>query len=478
MKSNYKHIKLTLAFLLLLFGLLMSYAQNKQILYNWGLTHQSLMLNPGYVVNYDYHYGIPLLSHTHLSAGSSGVTVFDLFANDGVAINTKIDQAISNLDSRDFFTATQQLEIFNFGKRTKNDLYISYGAYQELDVIVYFPKDLIVLAREGNRDFVGYPFDFSDISFRADLLTVFHLGFNQKFSEKLTTGIRFKLYSSMLNFTSTNNSGTFTTTRKDGTVNVYEHSIEDLDVEIKSSGYRKIKEIENDKKAIRNLLGRGLFSGNIGLGVDLGATYQFTDDFTATGSILDLGAIFHIKNTERTTARGDYTYEGVGFAFPDSDNEELPFAGDIREEFEREIPRDTLRTSYTQLRPAKINTGLHYSFGDRSGSTNDCDCLVRTKNNPRRSQIGAQYYAILRPKGPQMAGTIYYSRNFDEGVSVKTSYTVDSYSATNLGVGLAFNLSSVNYYLAADNLLNLANIANANSVSLQFGVNVLVGGGL
>jgi hypothetical protein len=37
------------------------YSQNKQVLYNWEATQQSLMLNPGAVVSYHSHYGIPFL---------------------------------------------------------------------------------------------------------------------------------------------------------------------------------------------------------------------------------------------------------------------------------------------------------------------------------------------------------------------------------------------------------------------------------
>ncbi len=197
-------------------GLSIGYSQNKQLLYNWEVTPQALLLNPGSLVLQDYHYGIPLLSQVYLNGGSSGMSAFDIFADDGVSINTKIEQKIFELTDRDFFTATEQLELLNVGWRTKNDNYISAGIYQELDFIVYFPKDFAILAWEGNKDYIGYPFNFDDISFRADLLTVFHAGINKQVTEKLTLGVRLKLYSSILNFTSTNNSGTFTTTRTIG----------------------------------------------------------------------------------------------------------------------------------------------------------------------------------------------------------------------------------------------------------------------
>ncbi len=38
---------------------------------------------------------------------------------------------------------------------------------------------------------------------------------------------------------------------------------------------------------------RGLFGGNLGLGVDLGFTYHLNEHTAVTGSVLDLGFIYH-----------------------------------------------------------------------------------------------------------------------------------------------------------------------------------------
>ncbi|MFT6826390.1 MAG: hypothetical protein ACJAYD_000948, partial [Patiriisocius sp.] len=141
-------------FFYIAFGISIVFSQNKQLLYNWEVTPQALMLNPGSVVNAKYHLGVPFLSQIHLNAGSSGVSVFDVFADDGVDINTKIRNTIFELSARDFFTATQQLDVLNFGwlSKGREPIYFSGGIYQELDVIAYFPKDLAILAWEGNSD--------------------------------------------------------------------------------------------------------------------------------------------------------------------------------------------------------------------------------------------------------------------------------------------------------------------------------------
>ena len=109
------------------------------------------------------HFGIPFLSQIHINGGASGVTVFDIFGESSVDINTRIRNKIFELKNTDFFTATQQLEIINFGWRAKNNIYFSGGIYQEFDFITYFPRDLAILAWEGNRDYIDYEFDLGEL---------------------------------------------------------------------------------------------------------------------------------------------------------------------------------------------------------------------------------------------------------------------------------------------------------------------------
>ena len=461
----------------LLLGLSEVVCQNKQLLYNWEVTPQTLMLNPGSLVTSQFHAGVPLASGFHLNVGSSGVSVFDVFADDGVAINTKITTTISRLTSRDFFTVNQQLDVLNFGWLSKGfePMYFSGGMYQELDAIAYFPKDFAILAWEGNRDYIGKAYDFNDISARLDLLTVFHFGVNKQVSKKLTAGVRLKLYSSLMSVSSTRNKGAFKTTVREGSANIYEHTVTDLDVEVNTSGFISLDGLEQSQVS-KKLLGRALLGGNLGLGIDAGITYQFDNELSLTASVLDLGAIFHTKDTERYRARGNYTLNGIELVFPELVNGEpaIPYYDNLEDDIAREIPVDTLNTGYTQLRPTKINAGLHYDFGRFVGDNGGCNCKNNGTKKKQISQAGVQYYSIFRPRGLQLAGTLYYTRRFGNTLSIKTTYTIDSYSAKNIGAGMFLNIAGVNLFLAADNLLQMSNLAKANSVSLQLGLNYIL----
>ena len=77
------------------------------------------------------------------------------------------------------------------------------------------------------------------------------------------------------------------------------------------------------------------------------------------------------------------------------------------------------------------------------------------------------------PRTPLMALTAFYRRQIFNSLEMKATYTVDSFSAKNIGLGLSANLWKVNFYLLADNLLEYKDISKANSLSFQLGLNII-----
>ena len=195
------------------------------------------------------------------------------------------------MDKNDYFTATQQLELVNFGWRAKNEIYFSGGVYQEFDFILYFPKDLAVLAWEGNQDYLDYRFDLGEVSTTGDFLTVYHFAANKQLTEKVTVGLRAKLYSSMISYRSVDNQGSFYTRLGNGTVNVYEHILEGVDMRLETSGYASLRDLDGASRVVSTILGRAFFGGNLGIGADIGATYNINDKISISASILDFGTI-------------------------------------------------------------------------------------------------------------------------------------------------------------------------------------------
>ncbi len=465
---------------LLLFCSVIS-AQNKQLLYDFSGIPQALLLNPGMENSYDWYAGIPLLSGTSFQAGTSGISVNDIFADDGLDINDKVrNRAVFGLSIRDNQSTTSQIELLSGGFRGKNrpQNFYSFGIYGELDWINYWPKDLAILAFEGNANRLGQRFDLSHLKTRGEMLSVIHFGINRKWNRQLTVGARAKLYSSVLNFTSTANDGYFLT--RSGENNLLTNIIV-ANMRLRTSGVRALENAtDGDVNEITStILSRGLLGGDLGLGFDLGFTYHLNAQTVITGSLLDLGFIYHYTDVENYSLDGRAVNEGVEIVLPGAlIDPAADFWQELVDEIEALVPFEQDNTSYVTFRPTKLYGSLKYSWGTpRSTGPIDCDCDItgseRNQRNQYLNSVGGQLFMVNRPRGPQAALTAFYERRFGNVLALRSTYTVDKYSLTNFGLGMSLQAGPVNFYVMADNLLAYQNIAAAQTASLQFGLNII-----
>ncbi|WP_343697266.1 DUF5723 family protein [Flavobacterium sp.] len=444
-----------------------SFAQNKQLLYNFTSIPQSSLVNPGADVSYKYYFGVPLLSGVSANIGSNSFSAYDLFADNGVDFNDKVRNIINKSSANDKTQVNQQLEIFSGGFRVggvDSQSYISFGAYQEFDFLMYFPKDMAILALDGNQNYIGKSFNLADVNVRAEVLSVFHVGFHKKVSKKLVLGGRAKIYSSGANATSTKNSGYIYTGQGTGT-NMYTQIIES-NLELKTSGISKFTKDEYEGSIPKDIAHNTFLNGSLGLGFDAGLTYYIQDNLQFTASILDVGFIRQSKDIETLTYKGTYRYDGVNPNF-DAVNEPK----NIFDEFDAAIPRDTLYNKYTTWRPIKFNSSIQYSFGE-SRYDGECNCKGSSERRYLNA-VGAQVFARTMPKEPYVALTAFYKRSIFEKLDFKATYTVDTYSFTNLGLGLSGTLGKFNIYGLVDNVFQYRDITKAKSLAFQFGLNFI-----
>ncbi len=442
------------------------FSQNKQILYNFTSVPQSLLTNPGSDVKYNWYFGIPLLSGISANVGSSGFSAYDLFADNGVDFNVKLRNVVFSTTRKDRMALNEQIELFNGGFKIageQGDSYISFGMYQEFDFMSYVPKDIAILALDGNRDYLGKVFNLGDLNVKAEVLSVFHLGFHKKVNEKLILGARGKIYSSIYNVSSTNNSGYIYTIPS--TEGIYEQMIYS-DLQFNTSGIAKYDDKDYDPNVVKDITKRAFLGGNLGLGFDAGLTYYPKKNIQLTASVIDFGFIKHTKEVESLTFKGSYKYEGVIPKFSSGNSAENGY-----QEFKDAVPLDTLYADYTTWRPTKFNSSIQFSFEEEVSE--DCNCLNYDPETIYKSAVGAQLFVMSTPRTPLVAFTTYYRRKIFNSLQMKATYTIDSYSYKNIGLGLSSIFGPVNFYVLADNLLEYKDVTKANSMSFQLGLNVV-----
>lgn len=455
--------------MVLISGITSGIAQNKQLLYNVNGLPQSLLSNPGSSVNFDGHIGIPLFSKFHISVGSSGVNLYDIFDDSSPDVNERVTKTIRRLTRNDYFTLHQQLEILSFGWRLKNKQYLSAGVYQEMDMFAYFPKDPALLVNEGNNDYINVPFDFSDVSFAGEILTVYHLGINKKINRKLTLGVRGKLYSGIFNVSSTKNTGLFTTRDDPGNPNFYRHYAENINVRVNTSGYASLNNSGMTvQQSTADLLKRSFFGGNLGAGIDIGGTYSLRENFRITASVLDIGFMYQQHDVENYLYYGNYATDGIEPLFPDvaPNNNTIPYWDIFEDEVDRNLKDETVNEKYTTWRPVKFNAALEFGFEEMYEV---CD-YRRTYKRRNYNLVGLHLFGVKRPRTLNMAMTAYYDRKFNNNFRAKLAYTIDDFSFTNIGLLVSKKFNKFNMFFAADNLLGYFNLAKSQSASIQFGM--------
>ncbi|WP_396632110.1 DUF5723 family protein [Maribacter sp. R86514] len=455
-------------------------AQNKQILYDFNEIPQSLSVNPGVESDFKWYAGVPMLSGISGYGGSNAISVNDIFANDGIDINIKFrERALDVLTSKDELSTTIQMEYLSGGFRSENpNIFYSFGGYLEFDNIGYWPQDYAYLLFDGNADQLGRRYDLGDLKVRGSLVNVFHFGINKRIDRNLTVGARGKLYSAIADYSSSTNNGHLSNV--EGQNNLIATNL-NADLLLRTSGLRSLRDANNDDALGNEIISRALFGGDLGLGVDLGFTYHLSERTTVTGSLLDVGFIYHSGDSKSYSLKGNTSVEGIeidvleNFASLDRD-----FWQELVDEIEEVVPFETDTKGYVSFRPTKLYASIRNDFGEPvgNGGSQNCDCTagssgggeLRTKY---RNSFGGQLYMINRPRGPQMALTGFYTRRIGNALAFKGTYTVDKFSKTNIGLGMNIQAGPVNFYVMADNLLSYNNIAATNYASFQLGLNII-----
>ncbi len=207
------------------------------------------------------------------------------------------------------------------------------------------------------------------------------------------------------------------------------------------------------------------------MGVDIGLTYKLTNQTTIDASIQDIGFIRHFKDVENYKIKDKYTFSGINPFFPEGSNTDTAqeYWDEVKNNFDELFKETITNNSYTTFRPVKFNAALRYAFGKSINKA--CNCVDNDIGD--LNEIGVQLYSISRPKIVQGALTFYYYRKLFRALKLKGTYTIDSFSFKNIGMGVSSHIGKVNFYIIADNLLYYQNLAKARSVSFQLGFNYI-----
>lgn len=454
-------------------------AQNSQVMYFMNLPQKHL-LNPALRSSNSIYIGLPGLSGINLNMNNNFVNFSDVILKgqpkDSIISflhpNYNVDKFLAKIKDKNSVESEFMIQLLGIGFSVGKDSYVFLDINDRFDGNIVLPGDLFTLALKGNEGFVGKTIDLSSLRGDMKYYREYGIGISRNFTDKLRIGIKGKLLFGIA-ATSIDNKSLGITVNSD-----YSHTL-DANLAVNMSGpvnvymdsKHNIDSIVFDDNRFKTSAGiSDFFSGkkNMGLGLDIGATYDLTDRIVVSASITDLGFIRWKKDVTNLKANNHFEFSGLNMLDVFNGTKTIDEVGkDMLDSLKNAFEVSNTKAPFTTYLPFGISFGGSF-------------------NVTKQFSVGLLSYS--RVIGKQIRESLTLSANINLGnvLSTTLSYTAENHQYDNLGAGLAFRAGVAQFYLVTDripvmwnkikdNNSNFVLPANWNTFNLRLGMNLVFG---
>jgi hypothetical protein len=465
--------------LILAFFIADASAQNSQVMYFMNLP-QSHFINPALRPSNSVYIGLPVISGINMNINNNFVNFSDVFIKgqpkDSIISflhpDYDVDKFLAKIKDKNSLEPEIMVQLLGIGFSLGKDGYVFLDINDRVDGNIVLPGDLFKLALKGNEGFVGSKIDLSSLRGDIKYYREFGLGYSRNFTEKLRIGIKGKLLFGIA-ATSIDNKSLGITVNDD-----YSHSL-DANLAVNISGpvnvymdsKNNIDSVKFDDNRFKTTSGiTDFFSGkkNMGLGLDIGATYDITDRIVVSASITDLGFIRWSKDVTSLKANDQFEFSGLNILDVVNGTKTINELGqDMLDSLKNAFVVSKTKTAFTTYLPFGVSFGGSF-------------------NVTKQFSLGLLSYSRVIGKQVREALTLSANVNFGNALSASIGYTAENYQYDNLGAGLAFRAGVTQFYLVTDripvmwdkiknNSTNFILPANWNTFNLRLGMNLVFG---
>jgi hypothetical protein len=447
--------------------------QQDFILYHMPSIPQITQVDPASMPDSKLDIGLPIISSVYGSMFNTGFSFGDIFAKqpDGsFTPNMNFILDSKKMKDNNFFILNGSTDLLFVGFKKNNNFY-SFNITEKFDFTLNYPRDLVVMALEGNgNNLLGKRASFDGLGIDFTHWREYAVHWVHDVDHKFSYGARLKYLYGMENF-STDVSYMGLTTDQNTHALTF-----DMNFDLRSSGL-PLAMIGNDSLGRKKALGAidtddadmmaqaGFSSGNInnymfnrkntGLGIDLGFNYHLNDKVLLEFSALDLGFInWNSYTANSRLQKWDYTYSGI--------DDPITVLGDgAGVDLLKQILEDSIDASF--MNNYSYNNDSYRTYL-RSKIYASVEYIVDHNNFVSLSL----YSSFVRKRWRRGLG-IAYNYHFKNFLSATASYSIYNRSYSNLGLGLSLNLGCFEVYFLTDNVLSFGmlnikdNIANNTS---------------
>lgn len=430
------YTKSLLTFVLLACAGSLAFSQQLRTAYFMQNSTTRTALNPAFRPERGY-VSIPVLGGVYGSYSTNGVAVDNLlFPKDGKLV-TFLDNSVNTESFLKGLNDQNQINA-DFGTQILSGGWYAGKGFWTVDLSlkglanIRAPKSMFEFMKAGNGQ-QGKTYDINDLRIYSEAYLEAGVGYSRPITEKLTVGGKFKvllgagsldasidhlhaeLGETNWNITST---GTMSASMK-GLVPEYKED---------EQGNEYINSFDFDSPGI----------SGFGLGVDLGATYQLTENITLSAAVLDLGFISWNKGGNTNGAvNGTFDFDGFDLAIGDNVENQAPGMADQFDETKDQI-----------------EDLFHFSQTESSGRTTRLHSTINLGGEYRmlENKLGFGLLSSTRFYTPKAYTELTVSANYRpiKWFEATLSYSFIHSKFKTYGLALNFTPSWINFFIGSD----------------------------
>ena len=347
----------------------------------------------------------------------------------------------TNVGRRSYANLSASLDVLAVSFRT-GEASFSFNVSERFQARMGYSDALLQTAVVGNTP--GETIDLGGYWLRGMHYREIGLGYNRRMLEegKLVVGGRLKTLFGLGNFTTRKSDYSITTGSE---AELYALTL-NADMLVQTSGLETLDDditpyITNTK--------------NLGMGVDLGATYQLNEDISFSGSIINLGFIRWKSDVMNRRSQGSFYFEGT-------DNDDLLTGGGFEIDLSEltdsiadafEVQEDS--SSYTTGLPTQMYLTGYYRLAP---------------NTKASATLYTDYIGSFR-RGLSLG----ISQQVGRWLQAAATYSMQSRAYNNLGLGFTITTGpkGLQLYCVTDNVVAFMSPGSARVVNLRAGINLV-----
>lgn len=411
---------------------------------------QSNFLNPAVQQDCGVFIGLPVISSIHVNIANSGFTLGHILEKTSeTSYIIDADYVKNRLAPNNFISTELHTSLLAIGIRHNNYCF-TFSVNEKDNALVFYPRDLVLFALEGNTQFEGERLSFHQTGVFFNHYREYALGISKQVDDNRIFGLKAKLLFGKLNIeTDKMDIGLFT---RENTFDL----LFDSDARINASFPYSLTVEDGrydtvllyDAPVMDYVLNRR----NPGIAFDLGFIYSYSDRLTFSGSLLDLGFIRYASNLTNYSLHGNYLYTGPLGDTVISESYFRDLFNSINASMEDQLTYDP----YFHFLDPKLLLGASYHMS----RTMSFNALFYNRFHRMKYQNGFTLSWLARPV---------------KNLETSLSWSYMNRSFLNLGAGLAYGKSPLQLYLVTDNLLAPLFPMSTKNVNLRFGINIHIG---